>query len=168
MTLGMRRRVGIFRGRRPAGSHRGATTLLPAPRHANPPPRPDTSNIVVTTFEASTIALSLIGDQDVNRAATLLRIGRGELPHCDKLIIDFRSTERLSDEVINALIDLVGEARTQRATLQLATRSGTYAHDVLELFGILDKVDSTDGWLPPFVPAVDDGNDRANTSPGST
>lgn len=120
---------------------------------------PDTSNIVVTTFAGATVALSLIGDQDSKSAAIFFRIGRGELRHCDKMIVDFRSTERLSDEGINALIDLIGEARTQRVALRLATRSGTYAHDVLELFGILDKVDSTDG-LPPFGPGLDDRLDR--------
>ncbi len=151
-------RLGIFRGRRPVGSRGGASSLLQdptAPQFANRPPGPHTSNVAVTTFGAATIVLSLTGDQDRNSAATLSSIGRGELHHRNKVIIDLRSTEKLSDEVINTLIDLIGEARTQGVAIQVSTRRGTHAHDVLELSGILDKVDSADGWLPPFAPGID-------------
>jgi hypothetical protein len=60
------------------------------------------------------------------------------------MIVDFRSTERLGADVVNALLDLVVEAQTHGVALQVVSQRGTYAHDVLQLLGILDRLDGTD------------------------
>lgn len=129
--------------RRPATrSGRAATLQIAAPRLSNTPSLADTS-IVVRRREAA--ALTLVGDHDRDTdGATFLRIGGGELPHCNKMIVDFRSTERLGADVVNALLDLVVEAQTHGVALQVVSQRGTYAHDVLQLLGILDRLDGTD------------------------
>jgi anti-anti-sigma regulatory factor len=117
---------------------------IAAPRLSNTPSLADTS-IVVRRREAAALTLSLVGDHDRDTdAATFLRIGWGELPHCNKMVVDFRSTERLGADVVNALLDLVVEAQTHGVALQVVSQRGTYAHDVLQLLGILDRLDGTD------------------------
>ena len=101
-------------------------------------------DILVNRGVSTTVLISLVGDHDADAAGTFARIARGELPHCDRLIVDFSSTEVLDADVISALIEVAVQARTQGATLQIVSQEYTYAHDVLELFGILDRLDRTD------------------------
>jgi hypothetical protein len=58
--------------------------------------------------------------------------------------VDFSLTEVLDTDVISALVEVAVQARTQGATLQIVSQESTYAHDVLELLGILDRLDRTD------------------------
>jgi excinuclease UvrABC ATPase subunit len=134
----------MFRGPATRSDGRAATLHVEAPRISDTRSLSDTS-IVVRRREAAALTLSLVGnhDQDTD-AETFLRIGWGELPHCDKMVVDFRSTKQLGADVVNALVELVVEARTQGVAFQVASRRGTYAHDVLELLGIIDRLDWTD------------------------
>jgi hypothetical protein len=100
---------------------------------------------VVTSSACAARTISLVGREDPQTAAIFFRMGSTELRHCDRMVVDFRSSENLSADVMNALVALVLEAKKHGVAFEIASRKGTYAHDVLELFGILDKVDWTDG-----------------------
>ena len=99
----------------------------------------------------STVVISLIGDHDAAAAGMLARIAQAEVGLCDRLVVDFSRTEGLDTEVVATVVDIALLARTNGIRLQVVTRHGTFAHDLLDTFGILARLDCTDR-LPDLAP----------------
>jgi hypothetical protein len=140
----MRGAVLTLRGRRTNTAHESAATPQDV-RGAGTSPKASASNIVVTSSACAARTISLVGREDAQTAAIFFRIGSTELRHCERMVVDFGSSENLSADVINALVALVLEAKKRGVAFEITLRKGTYAHDVLELFGLLDKVNWTEG-----------------------
>jgi hypothetical protein len=60
------------------------------------------------------------------------------------VVVDFRGANIVHEDVLLALVEFVGQARSEAVPVQIVSREGTYVHDLLKLFGILDRLDSTD------------------------
>ena len=108
-------------------------------------------DVHVSRAHPPTVVISLIGDHDDAAAGMLARIAQAEVGHCDRLVVDFSRTEGLDTEVVTTLVDIALLARTNGIRLQVVTRHGTFAHDLLDTFGILARLDCTDR-LPDLQP----------------
>lgn len=98
-------------------------------------------DVSVCNSNPATVVIALVGDHEDHAAGAFARIARGELPHCDTLVLDLSRTEMLGADVVDALTDVAGYARTLDCTLRIVTREHTFAHDLLDLCGILDWLD---------------------------
>jgi anti-anti-sigma regulatory factor len=129
--------------RREAFSHAEGT--LTGPHSLGPAgDQPNRFDVYVSRTAPTTAVISLVGDHDASSARSFQGIADAQLSYCNKVIVDFTSATIVDDDVLAALVEFAGHARTQSVALQIVSQEGTYIHDVLELFGILDRLDSTD------------------------
>ena len=108
-------------------------------------------DVRVSHAHPSTVVISLIGDHDAAAAGMLARIAQAEVGLCDRLVVDFSRTEGLDTEVVATVVDIALLARANGIHLQVVTRQGTFAHDLLDTFGVLARLDCTDR-LPDLAP----------------
>ena len=80
------------------------------------------------------------------------RLSTAFLQPSEKLVVDFTNAASVDSGIITALIDVAGRARAQAIQLQLVVRPGTHVHNVLELLGILDRLDTTERLDLSYLP----------------
>jgi anti-anti-sigma regulatory factor len=118
------------------------STAIPY-RPADAPSNATRFDVRLSRTMPRTVVISLLGNHDASAAAALGRIAQSELAQCDRLIIDFSHIAELDTDVVTALVDIAVRARTNAIPFQIVSRPQTYAHDLLDTFGILERLDCT-------------------------
>jgi ABC-type transporter Mla MlaB component len=100
--------------------------------------KPIQFSLVLEGERARTVVIALTGAHGVTSAVTLTRIAASQFEQCETLVLDFTPTTQVDDAVFEAVIDVIGKARSRGIHVEIRSRPETYLHDVLELSGILD------------------------------
>jgi hypothetical protein len=114
------------------------------PQPLQPAEQPSGFDVHVSRAAPTTAVISLVADHDASSAKTFQGIADAQLSYCSRVIVDFTGANIVHEDVLLALVEFVGQARSEAIPIQIVSREGTYVHDLLKLFGILDRLDSTD------------------------
>ena len=140
-----------------------ASLRLEEPEPGSPPSRGAAVSagvdVLVSRTQPWTIVVSLVGEHDLNTAASLERRAVEHLDGCDRLVIDLSQTIFIDSSVINTLVRVARQARPRGVMFQVVAAPESHVHRVLALMGLLDHLGCIDR-LPEMQAAQGDVDER--------